>query len=131
VLNKPKNISPSELERKKFIFNKEIENIDSELKKFNQISIYLNDCIYFNAEKNSEISNIPNLMIEYENDFSIITDKIDKIKDLIFKNFTQKQEQFHNYKMQNQQKLSILKQKVEIFYKNLEKCILSFFSKVV
>ena len=131
MLNKPKNISPSELERKKFIFNKEIENIDSELKKFNQISIYLNDCIYFNAEKNSEISNIPNLMIEYENDFSIITDKIDKIKDLIFKNFTQKQEQFHNYKMQNQQKLSILKQKVEIFYKNLEKCILSFFSKVV
>ena len=131
MLNKPKNISPSELERKKFIFNKEIENIDSELKKFNQISIYLNDCIYFNAEKNSEISNIPNLMIEYENDFSIITDKIDKIKDLIFKNFIQKQDQFNNYKIQNQQKLLILKQKVEIFNKNLEKCILSFFSKVV
>ena len=126
VLNKTRNISPRELERKKFIFNKEIENIDTEMKKFSQISIDLNECVYFNNDKNAEISNIPNLLMEYEKDFSKIIEKVDKIKDLLMKNLIHKQDQFNNYKMQNQQRMLILKQKVEIFNKNLSKCIKNF-----
>lgn len=123
MLNKPRNISPRELERKKFIFNKEIENIDSELKKFSQISIDINDCVYFNNVKNDEISKIPNLLMEYEKDFAKIIEKVDKIKEQIFKNFIHKQKHFNDFKTQNQQKLFILKQKVEFFDKNLAKCI--------
>jgi len=122
VLNKQRNISPRDLERKKFIFNKEIENIDSEIKKFSQISLELNDCVYFNNDKDTEISNIPNLLMDYEKDFAKIIEKVDKIKDLVFKNFIQKKDQFNNYKTQNQQKLLVFKQKVEIFNKNLAKC---------
>ncbi len=122
MLNKQRNISPRDLERKKFIFNKEIENIDSEIKKFSQISLELNDCVYFNNDKDTEISNIPNLLMDYEKDFAKIIEKVDKIKDLVFKNFIQKKDQFNNYKTQNQQKLLVFKQKVEIFNKNLAKC---------
>lgn len=91
------------------------------MKRFNQVSIDINDCVYFNYEKNAEINNIPNLLQDYEKDFTKIIEKVEKIKDLIFKNFIHKQEHFNNYKLQNQQKMLILKQKVEIFNKNLSK----------
>ncbi len=61
--------------------------------------------------------------MEYEKDFTKIIEKVNKIKEQIFKNFIHKQEHFNDYKTQNQHKLFILKQKVEIFNKNLAKCI--------
>lgn len=122
VLNKSRNISPRDLERKKFIFNKEIENIDSELRKLNQAVIDMNNCVYYNNDKYEEINNIPIILNEYEKEFSKIVEKVYKIKELVFKNYLQKRELYHSYKINNQQKLVVLKQNIEIFNNNLEKC---------
>ena len=61
-------------------------------------------------------------MDEFQKDFDKLTEKVEKIKDLIFKNYIYKVETYNNYKIQNQQKLLIIKQKVEIFNNNLTRC---------
>ncbi len=119
---KSKNVSPSELERKKFIFNKEIENIDKDIKKFNKFTIEAENCVYLNMEKIIEIDNIQNEINNYEREFNKVTEKLNKIKDLLLKNLMHKNESFNNYKKHNEPKLLLYKQKVEIFKKNMERC---------
>lgn len=118
--NKSKNISPRELERKKYIFNKEIENIDKELKKFNELDI--NECYYFNENKNIEINNIHYQIEIFEKEFFKISEKIHKIKDFITKNLIIKTENYNNFKIQNENTLLLLKQKIIFYNKNLSKC---------
>lgn len=119
--NKPKNISPRELERKKYIFNKEIENIDNEMKKLNQLSLDIKEFESFNGVKIQEIDTMQNNLVVYENEFEKIIEKVNKIKDLISSNIQIKINNIQENKNKIDSSLSLIKQKYEVFNKSLIK----------